>query len=278
MKNKEFHSWLEKKNFFEYSKIQVESKGKDVIISLEYNETKGKLAFENYKNHKIVFKLEKVSEIITFKSLWNESEKQTNKIKIDIQMEDILTKTKGSDIFSIMPIENENAIIIENWFQDFRPIFIYEKVLIIKDEVVEKILEPKIKSDIFYFTYQSNKFPTSTYWIEKLEEEGIKASYIDYFNNPVEIQEVPLEDYSGWSIRPITLGELGLGAQVCIYNENEHLKTIKFDFIEQNLVDFIQKIKVIVSKSEVEFVKSGNVIFNKEQWENYIFENKLSEL
>ena len=56
MKNKEFHSWLEKKNFFEYSKIQVESKGKDVIISLEYNETKGKLAFENYKNHKIVFK------------------------------------------------------------------------------------------------------------------------------------------------------------------------------------------------------------------------------
>ena len=74
------------------------------------------------------------------------------------------------------------------------------------------------------------------------------------------------------------MGELGLGAEVCIYNENEHLKTIKFDFIEQNLVDFIQKIKVIVSKSEIEFVKSGNVIFNKEQWKNYIFENKLSEL
>ncbi|MEN2487955.1 hypothetical protein AAYQ05_09170 [Flavobacterium sp. B11] len=278
MDNNSFHEWLHTKNYFEYSKLKIEFTETDIKISLDYKETSGKFAFEKYLFHKISFKLEQISRIYSVQNNWCEQENRHKITREDISNEDFSSKISGSDTFAIIPIENKYAVKIENWWQDFSAIIDYENFSIILDEVEVQVLEPKLSEDVFDFKYKSKNLPNSTFWVDKLAAEGIEAAYIDYFCNPVDIDQVCSDNYSDWSIRPVKEQGSGLGAKICIINNSDEFKTVRFDFIEKKLVDFMDKIKQIVLVSEVENVKCGNVVFSKEQWEKYVFENVMPEI
>lgn len=278
MDNNGFHKWLHTKNYFEYSKLEIEFTETDIKISLVYKETSGKVAFEKYLFHKIAFRLEKMNRIYSIQNKWDEQENRHKITREDISIEDFSSKISGSDTFAIIPIENKYAVKIENWWQDFSAIIDYENFTIILDEVEVKTLEPKLSEDVFDFKYKSKNLPNSTFWIDKLASEGIEASYIDYFCDPVDINQVCSDNYSDWSIRPVKEQGSGLGAKICIINNSDEFKTVRFDFIEKKLVNFIDKIKQIVLVSEVENIKCGNVVFSKEQWEKHVFENIMPEI
>ncbi|MDQ6469887.1 hypothetical protein RB619_04455 [Flavobacterium sp. LHD-80] len=278
MDNKGFHKWLRAKNCFEYSEMNIEFAQSDAAISLIYKDTRGKAAFEEYLCHKIAFKLEQINRIYSFENNWCDEEKKHKTAEADMSIEDFYLKMSGSDTFAIQPIENKCAVRIENWWQDFSAVIDYENFSIITDEVEAKTIEPKLSEDVFDFKYKSGNVPKSNFWVDTLATEGMQASFIDYFCNPVDIDQVCPDNYSGWSIRPVIEGTWGLGAKICIIDDADDFKTVRFDFIERKIADFIDKIKQIVLISEVENIKCGNVVFSKEQWKKYVFESIMPEI
>jgi hypothetical protein len=269
---KEVNDWLKQKNFFEWTSMKFEQAPNfDIKISINFDDLKDKFAGDKFNHWNVQILIKDLPLTYRVSRDWNV------KLKKEISLIEFLdTKQRIKDLnklkaISIRPTGNAYSLYFEDWFGSSSCYIKGVKIEILKDECEVRILKPKLSNTKISFTYLDKDFPNSKFWIDELNKEGVKSSYIEYFLNPVDISEVPEYKYSGWSIRPlIPKSKFPLGLNIDCITENNNQKTVNFDLQEEKLTYLFDKIKIIASKIPLVNVKCGNVLFTKAEWNHYL--------
>ena len=269
---KEISDWLNQKNHFEWTTMKIEQFPKnDVKISASFDNLKNKVAGDKFNHWNVQILLKNVSEIYRISRDWNVEKQKEIQSKVKFDIKEHIGKLNGLNAISLRSTGNAKSLYFDEWFGTDSCFIEGDKIEILLDDSKEQILKPKLSETKISFTYLDKDFPNSKFWIDELNKEGIKSSYIEYFLNPVDISEVPEYDYAGWSIRPlIPKGEFPFGLNIACITESNKQKTINFDLREEKLKYLFDKIKIVASKIPIVKVKCGNVLFNQAEWNHYL--------
>jgi len=268
----QIRKWLTEKNFFEWTTVTAKQEPNNGLkITTRFDDTKAKLAGEKYNQWDVEFLIKSFKEIYTLFNHWDIEKQENIIIKSNLDINEYIEKINKSKQISIKPKDNIYGIYFDDWMSDASSIIEGGEIHILRDICKEQTVTPRLSDRYISFTYLNEDFPNSKFWINELEKEGIKSSYIEYFLNPVDIAEVPEYDYDKWSIRPlIEKGNYPFGVNICSIERNELTKRLTLDLQEDKLIDFFEKIKIVASKKPLVEVKCGNVLFTDSEWRQYL--------
>ena len=270
--DKEVNDWLNHKNHFEWTTMKIEQVPKnDVKISISFDDLKNKVAGDKFNHWDVQILIKNVSEIYRISRNWNVEQQKEIRLKQNFDIQQHIEELNKLKAISLRPTGNAKSLYFDEWFGTNSCFIEGDTIEILLDDRKEQILKPKLSDTEISFTYLDQDFPNCKFWIDGLNTEGVKSSYIEYFLNPVDISEVPEYDYSGWSIRPlIPKSKFPFGLNIACITEDNKQKTINFDLQEKELTYLFDKIKIVASKIPLIKVRCGNVLFTKAEWNHYL--------
>jgi hypothetical protein len=270
--DKEVNDWLKQKDFFEWTSMKFEKTSKkDVKISVSFDDLKEKFVGDKFNHWNVQILISDFPVIYRKSRKWDvNKQKEISSVEI-LDINQHIKELNKLKAVSIRPTGSFENLYFDDWFGDSSCFIKGGKIEILLDECKVQTLKPKLSNTKISFTYLDKDFPNSEFWINELNKEGIKSSYIECFLNQVDISEVPEYDYSGWSIRPlIPKSKFPFGLNIACITEKNKRKTINFDLQEEKLTYLFEKIKIVASKIPIIEVKCGNVLFTKAEWNQYL--------
>ncbi|MBC8753113.1 hypothetical protein H2O64_00415 [Kordia sp. YSTF-M3] len=144
-------------------------------------------------------------------------------------------------------------------------------------KIIQTYTKPWTSNREIQITATQKEVPTVNYWVEKLEEYGIKIGFRYFSSELIKSEKVPYPDYSGYFIQTLNKisetqkglffkfidlknGELRIG----IENEDENEKLFK-------------TIQLIVSDWKNTTINSGNVKFIGKEFKEFLKNGKYPE-
>ncbi|MDR1926529.1 MAG: hypothetical protein LBQ13_02450 [Endomicrobium sp.] len=209
-----------------------------------------------------------IKKKIEFANLAGEKEKsivyslqtcELNKIIPDLSK---LSNIQGKYLNKISII-SDNPIILEIEVEEI-VINIDCKYLTLRSyQDITEVAKPIINKYVVKFIL-NEKLPLPTFWIEQLKVVGYSATFIGYFGETILLSDIPRDDYSSFSIKPLDSDKFSLGINFCkAINITNHQSEIILDLHDDTLQSFWKSLIGIVCSLNVSKIKSGNVEFHK---------------
>jgi|GEM_PF-5994437 len=171
-------------------------------------------------------------------------------------------------IYKIYALKEKSGLNFDTWTEN-RFSITCRVIAITKVQEIERITKPALSKDALTFKIRMNEKPSAEYWINHLHKKGYDATYFGYFGDEMPIEEI--RDYTGASIRPKhTKDSMDLGIKFCkvAFADGEFELTIELQ--NSALNSFWKGLVEVISEMEIMQVKSGNVVFNKSEWLNFL--------
>lgn len=177
-----------------------------------------------------------------------------------------------------------DEIAIEENDSTFSMIFSLPQLLTIKFKLLkyEQIdratrQKPYISFNDVAISFHSKEIPKPIFYLNKLEEFGEKdLTWRSYSSEKVEVQKVPLIDYSGWSIQQIDRLEKNLNG-IFIFNISKKENTIRITMTlyDVSLISILLKLITIFSEFKDSEISFGNILLTGKQWQAFNKHKKL---
>jgi len=136
------------------------------------------------------------------------------------------------------------------------------KYLIVKrsPDVID-IAKPKLNSDVVKFSL-NEKLPLPSFWIEQLKKIEYDAMFIGYFGEEILLNDIPIDNYSSFSIKPLNSDKLSLGVNFCkAIGITNNQSEIILNLHDSTLQSFWKSLLNIACSLNVNKIKSGNIEF-----------------
>lgn len=178
-----------------------------------------------------------------------------------------LESAERLSLFKMHSLNDTSGLIFDAWGKDEISLRC-SKIYVEEAREIEEITEPIISANTLVFKIKINERPVASYWIKRLEDTGHDAMYVSYFGDEILTQEI--DDYVGLSIIPKSPNRQSLGVKFCKVVLIDGILEIMIELQNSQLQNFWQDFIRILSEMEVIEVRSGNVIFARNEWINFL--------